>query len=247
MNAVPNDLRRRSDMFRRAASRRAGTAARRVVSGGLAEATATPIHPRQRTIVAVDIEGSTDRNNTERARLRDDMYELLEKSLLDSGITGDLRDEFVDRGDGAMVFIHPADTVPHTLLLSTFVPTLSDRLAEHGTTGQYGFRLRAAVHFGQVHFDRRGPFGEDVDLTVRLLDAPRLKERLRDTGAPLVLVVSELVYWSVVRHGYEGIDETAFAPEISLELAGRAYHGWVNVPAETLRVAAPAPRVDRVS
>jgi hypothetical protein len=127
------------------------------------------IQPRQRTIVAVDIEGSTERNNAAKARLRDDMYDLLERALLDSGITEDLREPFHDRGDGAIALIHPADTVPKTLLLSTFIPRLNEELVEHATS-PVGFRLRAAIHSGDVHFDRRGMFGEDIDVTMRTFE-----------------------------------------------------------------------------
>lgn len=191
------------------------------------------IQPRQRTILAVDIEGSTERNNSARAQLRDDMYELLEQALLKSGITEDLREPFLDRGDGAIALIHPADTVPKTLLLNTFIPMLSEQLAVHGMTSNK-FRLRAAVHSGHVHSDRRGMFGEDLDVTVRLLDSPELKARLRRTSAPLVLVVSDHIYRSVIRHGYDGIDERTFEPLVHLRIGGLSYQGWVQIPGEVL-------------
>ena len=204
--------------------------------------TLLPILPRQRTIVAVDIEGSTNRNNTARARLRHDMYVLLEGALLASGITEDLREPFLDRGDGAMVFVHPADTVPKTLLLNTFVPTLSELLAEHSAGSPHGFRLRVALHSGEVHFDDRGTFGEDIDVTVRLLDSPEVKARLRQTSALLVLVVSGHIHRSVIRHGYDGIDERTFEPLVQLRVGGHVHQGWVQVPEE-----AQAVWVDRVS
>jgi hypothetical protein len=191
------------------------------------------IQPRQRTILAVDIEGSTERNNSARAKLRDDMYALLEQALLDSGITEDLREPFLDRGDGAIALIHPADTVPKTILLSTFIPLLSEQLAKHGMTAD-GFRLRAAVHAGHVHSDQRGMFGEDIDVTMRLLDSPELKARLRRSSAPLVLVVSDYIYRSVIRHGYDGIDERTFAPLVHLRVGGLSYQGWVQIPGEVV-------------
>jgi hypothetical protein len=47
---------------------------------------------------------------------------------------------------------------------------------------------------------------------------------------PLVLVVSEEIYWSIVRHGYEGIPESGFGPLVRVVVAGRRHRGWVHVP-----------------
>lgn len=184
------------------------------------------IRPHQRTIVAVDVEGSSARSNVAKARLRDDMYDLLEKALVDSGITEDLREPLVDRGDGALALVHPAEHLTTSRLADTFVPTLRTRLARHNTDARHRFRLRVAIHSGDVHFDRRGTFGTDIDVTVRLLDAPEVKALLRQTTAPLVLVVSDEVHRSLVRHG----DGDGFEPLVRLHVAGEAHHGWVEVP-----------------
>src|ERR687896_740865 len=165
----------------------------------------TSIQPRQRTIVAWDIEGSTTRTNMARAALRTDMFQLVEAALLDSGISKHLREPCHDRGDGGVILVRPVDHAPKTLLLHTFVPALSDMLAEHANAfPDRGFRLRVAIHSGEVLFDDNGIFGEDVDITFRLLNAEELKRRLRQTAAPLVLAVSDHLYRSVIRHGYDG-------------------------------------------
>src|SRR5262249_2059959 len=157
------------------------------------------------------IEGSTTRTNPARAMLREDMYYLLESALLTCEIVEDLREPFYDRGDGAMIMVRPADQVPKTLLLNTFVPTLTEMLAEHAASNpDRMFRLRIAIHSGEVHFDRRGTFGEDVDITFRLLNSPVLKDRLMRTAVPLVLAVSDHIHDSVIRHGYAGIDGRDF-------------------------------------
>jgi hypothetical protein len=201
--------------------------------------TLSPLPPLHRTMVAVDIEGSTTRTNPARATLRQVMYEVLDEAFRVSGILEDYRHPLIDRGDGALVLIRPVDQVPKTLVLNTFIPALSDLLAAHNADRpDSAFRLRTAVNAGEVHYDSRGPFGEAVDVTCRLLDAPEFKARLRRTAAPLVLVVSEYIYRSVIWHGYDGIDDRAFEPLVHLEVGGRPQHGWVHVPAETL----PYPR-----
>ncbi|MGB3440302.1 MAG: hypothetical protein WBA97_16265 [Actinophytocola sp.] len=178
--------------------------------------------PVQRTIVGVDVERSTDRNNTQRARLRQAMYEVFEKSLIAAGVGDEFREPFVDRGDGAMAFIQPVDELPKLLLLNTFVPVLRDELRAHE------FRLRVAVHFGDIHYDSRGPFGEDIDLMVRLLDCHELKSRLKKSAAPLILGVTERFYRSVVKHGYDGIEAENFLPLPRLRMGGQTYRSWVQ-------------------
>lgn len=202
--------------------------------------TLAPVH---RAIVAADIEGSTTRTNPAKARLRQVMFDLFDAALFESGIGEPHRDPPVDRGDGVFVLIRPVDEMPKTRLLDTLVPTLSEMLGEHcARRPDQRFRLRAAVHAGEVHYDRRGVFGEALDITFRLLDAPVLKIRLRQTQAPLVLVASEDIYQSVIRHRYDGIDDTAFEPLVHLKIAERSIRGWVCVPAAAAPVINVYPR-----
>jgi hypothetical protein len=183
--------------------------------------------PVQRTVVGVDVEGSTDRNNVQRARIREAMYEVLEKSLIVSGVTEERREPLLDRGDGAIVFIQPVDEIPKPLLVNTFIPVLRDELRAQE------FRLRVAMHFGDVHNDSRGRFGEDIDLMVRLLDYPDLKTRLRKSTEPLILAVTERFYRSVVKHGYDGIDAGTFQPLPRFRMGGQSHRGWVQEPPQS--------------
>ncbi|SMC61660.1 nucleotidyl cyclase domain-containing protein [Kibdelosporangium aridum] len=190
----------------------------------------TPVQPRHRAIVAVDIEGSTTRTNKARASLRNAMYELLEEALLISGIKEHHRD-VIDRGDGAFILIHPVDDAPKTVLLTTVIPTLAELLAQYEPERpDHRFRLRAAVHAGEVHYDNRGWYGEDLDVTARLLDAPELKRRLKQTKARLILVVSHDIYRSVVRHGYDGIDDASYQQVVQVQIGRRRQRGWVQIP-----------------
>ena len=189
-----------------------------------------PSPPHHRTIFAVDIEGSTTRNNSAKAGLRAAMYEMVEQSLRSNGITEHHCDPLVDRGDGILALVHPVDEVPKTLLLSHVVPTLSELLAEHEEEHGTHLRLRAVLHAGEVHNDGRGNYGEALDIAFRLLDAPEVKQALRMSTAPLLLVVSDLIFATIVRQGYEGIDERAFSPVTDVLVGGAYYSGWVCLP-----------------
>ncbi|TDV53710.1 hypothetical protein [Actinophytocola oryzae] len=202
--------------------------------------------PYQRMIVAVDIEGSTSRNNAQQGHIRDAMYQAVESALVDCGITQEHRDEFSDRGDGVMVLIRPVDSIPKPLLIRAVVPALRARLEEYARRhpGQR-LRLRVAIHAGDVLSDGRAPYGEDVNLTTRLLDAPEFKEQLAESAEPLVLVVSDQVYRSAVCQGYDGIDAGEFKPLVRVCVGHHTHRGWVRVPAETHN--GNVTQIDRVS
>jgi class 3 adenylate cyclase len=186
--------------------------------------------------VALDIERSTSRPNSIKAELRSKTYELFELALRAAGIYQRHRDRFVDRGDGILALIRPVDQVPKALLLNRAVPILNRLLTDYNASLphpgrlQRQLRVRVVMHAGEVHYDANGCFGEALDVAFRLLDAARVKRALRETGGPLILVVSGDIYSSVVRHGYDGIDQRAFQPLVRVEIAGKRYPGWIHVP-----------------
>jgi hypothetical protein len=167
------------------------------------------------------------------------MYEALTKALVVHGIVDDDIDRFVDLGDGVIALIRPSGRVPKTPVLGAVVPELSSLLARHNAwSPEASTRLRAVVHAGEVHFDEHGQFGELLDVACRLLDAPRLKLALHETSAPLVLVVSDDVYWSLVHHDYDGIAASSFSPMINIQVGTLLRQGWIHVPGEPFPLAA---------
>lgn len=180
--------------------------------------------------MAVDIERSTTRTDPAKAQLRQAMYELFEDALLTGGIINH-HDSLIDRGDGVLALIHPVDQVPKTVLLSTVIPRLSSLLTDcDAAFPQLRLRLRAVLHAGEIHYDGWGCYGEPIDLACRLLDAPEVKGRLRRTRKPLVAVISDEIYRSLVRHGYNGIDRNMFTRSVQVKLSGQWHRGWVYVP-----------------
>ena len=189
--------------------------------------------PHYRAILALDIERSTSRPNPIKAELRNKTYELFEMALRMAGISNSHRDQFIDRGDGILALIHPVDQVPKALLLNRAVPVLNRLLADYNaglprfSHPERQLRIRVVMHAGEVHYDANGCFGEALDVAFRLLDAVRVKRALRETADPLILVISGDIYNSVVRHGYDGIDQQAFHPLVRVHLAGKRFPGWI--------------------
>ncbi len=52
---------------------------------------------------------------------------------------------------------------------------------------------------------------------------------------PLILVVSGDIYRSVVRHGYDGIDQHAYHPLVRVQIAGNRYPGWIHIAEQTVQ------------
>ena len=197
--------------------------------------------PSYRTIVALDIECSTSRPNPIKGELRNKTYELFEAALDKAGIDSCHHDPFIDRGDGILALIHPVDQAPKALLLNRAVPLLNQFLTDYNASLpqhsqlQRQLRFRVVMHAGEVHYDANGCFGEALDVAFRLLDAARVKRALREMAGPLILVVSEDIYSSVVRHGYDGIDHETFHQLVRVRVAGRLYPGWIHLPGQGMR------------
>jgi hypothetical protein len=191
-----------------------------------------------RAIVALDIERSTSRPDPIKGELRNKTYELFEAALRKAGIDSCLHDRFVDRGDGLLALIHPVDQAPKAMLLNAAVPLLGRLLGDYNASlpsrsqQQRQLRLRVVIHAGEVHYDANGCFGEALDVAFRLLDAARVKRALREIAGPLILVISEDIYSSIVCHGYDGIDCETFHQLVRVQVAGKRHQGWIHLPAD---------------
>ncbi len=131
---------------------------------------------------------------------------------------------------------------PSPVLLNRAVPALSQLLADYNASlpragrPHHQLRVRVVVHAGEVHYDGNGCFGEALDIAFRLLDAPGVKKALRAAADPLTLVISGDIYQTIVRHGYDGIDQHDFRPLIRVHIAGQRYPGWIHIPRETTQL-----------
>jgi hypothetical protein len=200
-----------------------------------------PAGPVYRSIIALDLEGSTMRTNPVKGELRRVMYDLLGHSLEAVAITGNRLEPLTDRGDGVLVLIRAHDEVPKTVLLDRLMPVLTALLTEYNAQAAQPalrMRLRAVVHAGEVHMDKRGCYGAAIDVAIRLLDSPRVKKALKQASAPLVLVISDEIHSGIVCHGYA--DANTYFP-IWARVGKRRHRGWVHIPAPVASPIAGRP------
>jgi len=186
--------------------------------------------PRYRAIAGLDIEQSTTRPDLVKAEFRIMLYELFEAALRSAGIGPDRRDPFVDRGDGLLALVDPAELAP---LLSRVVPVFAQLLAGYNASlpPRRQLRVRVVVHAGQVRRDDNGYFGEALDIACRLLDAPQAKAALKAAPEPLLLVISSHIRDSLAARAATGLEH--YRHLVTTHVAGRAHPGWSPVPAST--------------
>ncbi|WP_158073439.1 NB-ARC domain-containing protein [Actinophytocola xanthii] len=190
-------------------------------------------------MLVLDIEGFSDRHRDDSSRtvLRERFYALLHESLAGAGIPWQSC-HHEDRGDGAIVLVSPL--VPKVLLLDPLLSCLSAALAEHNRSARVGerFRLRLAVHAGEVSTDRYGLSGTDLITACRMADADELRASLRESPVDLAVVVSDTIYEGTVRHRYRNLDPVDYHP-VSLEAKKARIRAWMYRPSGV--VPPPAP------
>ncbi|KOV65422.1 hypothetical protein ADL00_19900 [Streptomyces sp. AS58] len=166
--------------------------------------------PVSRTILLLDIERFSDRDDVEQAYLRRMLYDITDRALETAGID-ETRRLRADRGDSVMELIDANASVTALLrALLTEVPAQL-RAVNRMASCSAQIRLRGVVATGYVAVDRHeGWVGSDLNHACRLLDAHLLRAALRERADDFVLCVSDALYAGVVRHDHPGIPAADF-------------------------------------
>ncbi|MFJ8358720.1 hypothetical protein [Streptomyces sp. NPDC093984] len=185
--------------------------------------------PVSRTMLLLDIERYSDRDDVEQAYLRRVLYSIADRALEHAGIeeTQRLR---ADRGDSVMELIDAGTSVAALLrALLTEVPAQLhgyNRLASSSAQ----IRLRGVVATGYVALDEHGGWvGSDLNQACRLLDAPLLRAALRERSDGFALCVSEGVHSGIVRHDHHGIRADDFHA-VTLTSKNGMLRAWLHGP-----------------
>jgi AAA ATPase domain len=214
----------------------------------LEKATALVGEPVHRTILALDIEGSTrpGRRDVDRLRMRAALYHLLERCLRRAGVQP-AEYQRSDQGDGVLVLLSPE--IPKTRVLPGLILRLAAGLDRYNRSASAAsrLRLRAVMHAGEIASDAHGHASKDLNLTFRLLDSDLLRDCLANAPTSLVLLVSDSIHSDIVAQGYGGIDPEAFQPvqvaRKNIRARARLYLPGRNnaIAADRLREPAEAP------
>jgi hypothetical protein len=180
-----------------------------------------------RSIVVVDVEGFGDRRRTNphQVAVRDGLYGAMRDAFGQAGISWDDCGH-EDRGDGVFILI-PAE-VPKGLLAESLPSALVAALRAHNAAhrGPERFRLRMALHAGEVRYDEHGVTAAAVNLAFRLLDAAALKAALAGSPGVLAVIASSWFFEEVVRHGGAA---AGYRP-VEVTVKETATTGWICLP-----------------
>jgi hypothetical protein len=187
-----------------------------------------------RAILACDIVAFGERRPEQlQLYLRDQLYTRVDRALNESGFRFDdcYRE---DRGDGLFLLLRPDDSLD--ALVTSVVNGLDReiRRLNQVALADARMRLRVAMHSGQVHTDRHGVTGDAMIHTFRLLNAPRFKHRMRESGARLGAIISDRLYEDVVRPDVGMADPAAYE-RLRVETKETKTWGWVRL------LGVPAP------
>ncbi len=166
--------------------------------------------PFHRGIAAVDIKAFADpqRNNRNRLETRNALKTMMTGSLGAAEIDPQ-QYKLEVRGDDQLLLL---DAQGMAKLLGPFLTTLHRELVEHNRCASAAgeIRLRMVVNAGWLVWDSDGPVGDALYDTYRILDSDRARQCLDEAAGPLVVLVSDLIYSEIVRHGYLGIDPNSY-------------------------------------
>ncbi|WP_245703164.1 hypothetical protein [Streptomyces lushanensis] len=185
--------------------------------------------PVSRTILLLDIEKYSDRDDVEQSYLRRMLYDIADRALEAAGID-EPRRRRADRGDAVMELIDANASVARLLrALLTEVPAQL-RATNRMASSSAQIRLRAVLATGYVAIDGHGGWvGSDLNHACRLLDAELLREALRERSDDFVLCVSEPVHAGIVRHEYAGIPASDFHP-VTVGSKNGPLPAWLHGP-----------------
>ncbi|MEU7055140.1 hypothetical protein [Streptomyces sp. NPDC046197] len=185
--------------------------------------------PVSRTILLLDIERFSDRDDVEQAYLRRMLYDITDRTLERAGID-ETRRLRADRGDSVMELID-ANT-PVTALLRALLTEVPAQLraVNRMASRSAQIRLRGVVATGYVAVDDHdGWVGSDLNHACRLLDAGLLREALRERPDDFALCVSDALYAGVVRHDHVGIPAADFHP-VTVDSKNGPLKAWLHGP-----------------
>lgn len=167
--------------------------------------------PSLYNVVLADIEKSASRPDIAQKQMRDDLYGILNEVIIAGGLTPDSV-PFDDRGDGFRIVL-PIDLLAPTKVVDTFVLSLQAALRRHrrNATAAARIRMRVCFDIGLLQRHWQGWVGAPLVRAARLVDAQPVRQLLiKDADADLSVVVSDLLFESVVCHGYGYLGPDSF-------------------------------------
>lgn len=183
------------------------------------------LDPVPRSLVAVDIEGYSRRDNMGHLELREALRRVCDEAFAQIRVRADA---WQDQGDAFLILVG-LDTAKATLV-ADLVRELSItlQLFNRNRLPEARMRLRMALHAGDVHLDGTGYGGEAVVAVMRLIEADALRAALKAASGNLAVIVSERVHQEVIMQRYRGIDPADYR-EVQVSRKEFTQRAWIRV------------------
>ena len=184
------------------------------------------LDPVPRSLVAVDIEGYSRRDNQGQVELRAALRRVCDEAFQQIRVDADARQ---DQGDSFLILVKP--DIPKARLVADLVREMSTALrsSNRNWVPEARMRLRLAFHAGDVHLDGTGFGGEAVVAVMRLIEADALRSALIAAPYDLAVIVSSQLHRDVVAQRYRGIDPADYR-EVLVSSKGFSQAAWIRVP-----------------
>ena len=186
-----------------------------------------------RFLTAIDIVGFSQRSATEQAKLHDDLERAMSQAAANAGLDRSSWNR-QPRGDGELSVL-PGHS-DGLCLVADYPRSLSSALAEINRSADRDSRLRVrmAIHHGPAYPSLFGPVGEGPITVSRLLDAPVLRQMLRQrTDIDIALIVSDAVYNEIIQGRFRELDPKMFR-RTSIRIKGNCYVGYRYVTRQAM-------------
>ncbi|WP_055553479.1 hypothetical protein, partial [Streptomyces kanamyceticus] len=185
--------------------------------------------PVSRTILLLDIEKYSDRDDVEQAYLRRMLYDITDRALESADVDETLRLR-ADRGDSVMELIDANASVRALLRALLDEVPAQLRAVNRMASSSAQIRLRAVLATGYVAVDELdGWVGSDLNHACRLLDGDVLRRALRERTNDFALVVSESVHAGIVRHDSPGVPADEFHA-VTVASKNGPLRAWLHGP-----------------
>jgi hypothetical protein len=193
------------------------------------------LDPVPRSLVAVDIEGYSRRDNMGHLELREALRRVCDEAFAQIGVRADARQ---DQGDSFLILVGP--DIAKATLVADLVRELSItlQLFNRNRLPEARMRLRMALHAGDVHPDGTGYGGEAVVAVMRLIEADALRAALKAAPGNLAVIVSERLHQEVIMQRYHGIDPADYR-EVRVSRKEFTQRAWIRVPGTPGAPSAP--------
>jgi hypothetical protein len=184
------------------------------------------LDPVPRSLVAVDIEGYSRRDNLGHLELREALRCVCDGAFAQIRVRADERQ---DQGDAFLILVGPGTAKGKLVADLVRELRVALELFNRNRLPEARMRLRVALHAGDVHLDGTGYGGEAVVAVMRLIEADALREALKAAPDNLAVIVSERLHQEVIKQRYRGIDPADYR-EVRVSRKEFTQPAWIYAP-----------------